>query len=402
MRIAVLGGSFNPIQIAHLALADEVLKTFSYDKIIFVPAGIPPHKEIMDSIPPEKRFRMVQLAVEDNESFAVEDYEIRHSGVSYTYDTIEYLERKYSDVLEGKIALVMGSDLFPHFHLWHRAKELSEKCDLILAGRPKDFNQQDEHTNRAVGDYAKEGESNPLENPLFRNALKLDNVLMNVSSTQIRTRIAQGRSFRYLVPKKVFEYINSEKLYMKTDWSKVIERIDAYAKKVLSRKRYEHSVRVAETSRYMCGLYALDPEKGYVAGIAHDICKEMDDSLMISLAKKDGMEISDAEREKVSLLHGRAAAVFIQEEFDVFDGDIIESISNHTLGKENLCDLGKIVYCADKIEPGRPQSTEEYRKNLFSKSLNEMTAIVVRENMEYLEKKGKKIAPQSKLFLESL
>ena len=90
------------------------------------------------------------------------------------------------------------------------------------------------------------------------------------------------------------------------------------------------------------------------------------------------------------------------EEFDVFDGDIIESISNHTLGKENLCDLGKIVYCADKIEPGRPQSTEEYRKNLFSKSLNEMTAIVVRENMEYLEKKGKKIAPQSKLFLESL
>ena len=152
----------------------------------------------------------------------------------------------------------------------------------------------------------------------------------------------------------------------------------------------------------MCGLYALDPEKGYVAGIAHDICKEMDDSLMISLAKKDGMEISDAEREKVSLLHGRAAAVFIQEEFDVFDGYILESISNHTLGKENLCDLGKIVYCADKIEPGRPQSTEEYRKNLFSKSLNEMTAIVVRENMEYLEKKGKKIAPQSKLFLESL
>ena len=72
MRIAVLGGSFNPIQIAHLALADEVLKTFSYDKIIFVPAGIPPHKEIMDTIPPEKRFRMVQLAVEDNESFDLE------------------------------------------------------------------------------------------------------------------------------------------------------------------------------------------------------------------------------------------------------------------------------------------------------------------------------------------
>lgn len=402
MRIAVLGGSFNPIQIAHLALADEVLKTFSYDRIIFVPAGIPPHKEMKDSVPSEKRLRMVQLAVEDNERFVVEDFEIRHSGVSYTFDTIEYLEKKYVDVLEGKIALIMGSDLFPHFHLWHKAEELAEKCDLILAVRPKESNQHAEHRNKAVGDYAKEGEKNPLENPLFRNALRLDNVLMDVSSTQIRTRIAQGRSFRYLVPKKVFEYINSEKLYMKTDWSSVIERIDSHAKKVLSSKRYEHSVRVAETARYMCGLYGLDPEKGYVAGIAHDICKEIDDSLMISLAEKDGMEISDAEREKTSLLHGRAAAVFVQEEFSVSDEDIVESIANHTLGKENLCDLGKIVYCADKIEPGRPQSTDEYRKNLFSNSLNEMTAFVVRENMQYLEKKGKKIAPQSRLFLESL
>lgn len=188
----------------------------------------------------------------------------------------------------------------------------------------------------------------------------------------------------------------------KFDDKTCFEKIREYAEKNLSKERYEHSFRVAKTAEYMCGLYGLDKNLGLIAGMAHDICKEIPDDEMISLAKQDGSPIGELEEKKPSLLHGRAAAVKIQSEFGIHNQDVIESIANHTFGKKNCCDLAKIVFAADKIEPGRPQSTDEYRKNLFSKSLDGLVIAVLEENLEYLKKKGKKIAPASFEWLEQL
>lgn len=188
----------------------------------------------------------------------------------------------------------------------------------------------------------------------------------------------------------------------KFDDKTCFEKIREYAEKNLSKERYEHSFRVAKTAEKMCGLYGLDQNLGLIAGMAHDICKEIPDGEMISLAKKDGSPIGELEEKKPSLLHGRAAAVKIQSEFGIHNPDVIESIANHTFGKKNCSDLAKIVFAADKIEPGRPQSTEEYRKNLFSKSLDGLVIAVLEENLEYLKKKGKKIAPASFEWLEQL
>lgn len=188
----------------------------------------------------------------------------------------------------------------------------------------------------------------------------------------------------------------------KFDDKACFEKIREYAEKNLSKERYEHSFRVAKTAEYMCGLYGLDKNLGLIAGMAHDICKEIPDDEMISLAKQDGSPIGELEEKKPSLLHGRAAAVKIQSEFGIHNQDVIESIANHTFGKKNCCDLAKIVFAADKIEPGRPQSTDEYRKNLFSKSLDGLVIAVLEENLEYLKKKGKKIAPASFEWLEQL
>ena len=136
--------------------------------------------------------------------------------------------------------------------------------------------------------------------------------------------------------------------------------------------------------------------------MAHDICKEMSDDERISLAKQDGNSIEGLEAKKTSLLHGRAAAVKIQGEFGIHNKDVLEAVANHTFGKANCSDLAKIVFAADKIEPGRPQSTDEYRKNLFAKTLDFLVISVLEENLEYLEKKGKKIAPASFEWLKQL
>ncbi len=182
----------------------------------------------------------------------------------------------------------------------------------------------------------------------------------------------------------------------------LINEIEEYVKNVVSVKRYEHSVRTAQTLVLLCERYGLDKEKGYLAGIAHDMCKEINTDLMVELAKKDGKKITLLEQEKKSLLHGRAAAVLIEEKFGVTDVDIKEAIANHTFGGSCLCDLGKLLFVADKIEPGRPQSTDEYRHKLFSLNLDEITYSVVQENIDYLEKRGKVVAPVSFMLRDEL
>ena len=180
------------------------------------------------------------------------------------------------------------------------------------------------------------------------------------------------------------------------------EKIKEYAKSNLSEKRFEHSVRVAETAALMCSLYGLDENLGLISGIAHDICKEIPSGEKIRLAEKDGGKIEGLEKEKPDLLHGRAAAVKMQEEFKIHDENLIQAVANHTFGKKGLSDIGKILFVADKIEPGRPQSTEEYRKALFAKSLKGITVSVLKENIEYLEKRGKAVAQESLDWLKDL
>jgi nicotinate-nucleotide adenylyltransferase len=184
--------------------------------------------------------------------------------------------------------------------------------------------------------------------------------------------------------------------------SEIFEKIRAYAQENLSAERYEHSVRVSETAAFMCDLYGLDSDSGRLAGIAHDICKEIPRDEMEALACEDGLPFDEFEKKKPSLLHGRAAAVKIKRDFGIEDSDVIEAVANHTCGKPGLCDLGKILFVADKIEPGRPQSTNEYRANLFKKTLDGLTLAVVEENIEYLAKKGKKSAPSAIEWAEEL
>lgn len=185
-------------------------------------------------------------------------------------------------------------------------------------------------------------------------------------------------------------------------FEETLEKIRKFASGAEKKERYEHSVRVAETARYMCDLYGVDPKKGYLAGLAHDMCKDLDDETLLSLASHDGQPISSVEKKKPALLHGRAAAEKLRRDFCIDDADIIQAVSRHTLGGASLCPLAKIVYAADKIEPGRPQSTKEYRERLFALSLNELCLAVLEENMEYLRSKNKEIAPVSFRFHEAL
>ncbi|MBE6350657.1 MAG: HD domain-containing protein [Spirochaetaceae bacterium] len=189
---------------------------------------------------------------------------------------------------------------------------------------------------------------------------------------------------------------------MNKDYTQFIEKIKKYASVVLKQSRYNHSVRTAETAEKICKLYGENCQKGYLVGIAHDICKEMDEEKILLLARRYTTEISLLELKKPSLLHGKAAAALLQEQFEIDDKEILEAVANHTFGKKNMGNLAKILFIADKIEPNRPQVTDSYLERLFALDLNSLTLAIVEENIEYLQNKGKKVASYSFELKQSL
>lgn len=211
----MLGGSFNPIHIGHLILADSVCKSLGYEKILFVPTYCPPHKAMSCGLPSDDRFEMVRLSVQGDNRFEAEDCEIRRGGVSYTWDTICYLEEKYKSVLTGKIGLIFGEDLLGNYDKWDHAAELAEKADLILACRPEDTGLKKEYRNEPVGEYGKSPPKKVTrENFPYPHKI-VENPKIEISSSEIRQKVGEGGAWRYLVSPAVFDYIKERNLYAK-------------------------------------------------------------------------------------------------------------------------------------------------------------------------------------------
>ncbi len=182
----------------------------------------------------------------------------------------------------------------------------------------------------------------------------------------------------------------------------LIKKIDKYVRSAVSAPRYKHSVRTAALCEKLCLLHGVDGRRGYLVGLAHDMCKDMDNEQLIAYAMKDGAPITVLEAEKPPLLHGRAAAVLLDEEFAVSDADILEAVAHHTFGKKNAAPLTKILFVADKIEPGREHITESERTRLLKLPLDALVKSVITDSIRFLNRKGKPVAEATLDFLSSL
>lgn len=185
-------------------------------------------------------------------------------------------------------------------------------------------------------------------------------------------------------------------------YTELTEKVRLFVLSAVKKERYEHSVRTAQTAALLCRRYGENEARGYFCGIAHDICKEMDGETLLSLSREDGFPVSDVELAKLSLLHGRAAAVFLHKRFNVTDTDILEAVRYHTFGKPGMCALAKILYIADKVEPGRENSSNEHIQKLMEFSLDGMLYDVLKKNIEYLKKQDKTVAPATLDLFTSL
>ena len=201
-RIGVLGGSFDPIHIGHLLIAQDALEQVRLDEVIFVPAFVPPHKQHLERVSSEQRLEMVRLAVEGDDRFSVSDQELKRGGVSYTIDTVEELKKSRPDV---DWVLLVGSDTLVDLHSWHRIDELLNLCEIASFMRPGE-NSRDEILRKIqLPEYIRER--------LLSNLVDVHQV--EISSTEVRQRVMDGASLRYLVPRAVKKYIYEQGLYQR-------------------------------------------------------------------------------------------------------------------------------------------------------------------------------------------
>ncbi|MCX5695141.1 MAG: nicotinate-nucleotide adenylyltransferase [Candidatus Omnitrophica bacterium] len=187
MKIGILGGTFNPVHIGHLILAEEAREKLCLDRIVFVPANLPPHKDNADIAEAAFRLKMLKLAIKGNKYFSVSDIETKRQGRSYTIDTLTEFKRKYPS---DDFYFIIGSDLLKYLDAWKDLNVINRMIKFVAATRP----------------------GYPLEKiPAYIQTLKIRAV--DVSGFEVRQCVKEGKSFRYLVPDAVFNFINQKGLY---------------------------------------------------------------------------------------------------------------------------------------------------------------------------------------------
>ena len=196
-KYGIFGGSFNPIHYGHLMICEYIKEEMGLDKVIFIPTGNPPHKEL--ELSAEDRYEMVRLAISPNPDFEISDIETTRVKKSYTVDTIRELKKIYK---EEKLYFLIGLDSLFQLKTWMKIGDLSQEIEFVVALRPGYLDR--EEVNKEI-DFLRENfgtKVNLIKTPLYE-----------ISSTDLRDRIREGKSLRYLIPKKVLDYIEESGFY---------------------------------------------------------------------------------------------------------------------------------------------------------------------------------------------
>jgi len=218
VKIGLLGGTFDPVHCGHLIVAEEAADVMNLDQVIFIPARIPPHKLELEISSETHRMNMLSEAIGSSDKFSVSEIEFKRKGVSFTIETVKEMQIAYPD---AEIFFIMGHDSFLEIETWYHYEELIEICKLIIVTRPGFESFQVTDFSESIRKYF------PKKVISIMDSLNYDDRILSsdwkicllmiaglkVSASEIRLRIKNGRSIRYLVPDTVRDYILAQSLY---------------------------------------------------------------------------------------------------------------------------------------------------------------------------------------------
>ena len=344
MKIGIYGGTFNPPHLGHLAAARAAIAALELDRLMLVPAAIPPHKELPEGTPPPADRLAMAGKLADAlllpKVAEVDSLEMDRPGPSYTADTVELI---HSREPEAQLWLLVGSDMFLTLHTWKEPERILKYASVCAFHRT-----QEDEAARFAGQKAR------LERD-YGARVQLIPVpgLVEISSTRLRELLARGEGREYLHP-SVYGYILLHGLYGTHADLRHLElpelRACSYA--MMREKRVAHVQGVEEEAVRLARRWGADETMARRAGILHDCTKYLELEDQLALCRKYGVELDALEQQAVKLLHSKTGACIARAVFGEPE-EVYWAIFWHTTAKADMTTLEKILYVADYMEPNR-------------------------------------------------
>lgn len=380
MKLGIYGGSFNPPHLGHLHAAVAAARHLGLDRLLLIPAGIPPHKQL-DEPGAEHRAEMTRLtagqaALDAKIPVSVSAMEIERGGKSYTADTLRLLRAQHPD---DELWLLMGTDMFLTFQDWREPETI-----LSLAGLCAFAREAADTAERFAAQKAYlEGRF-----PGARIETMTLPDLVEVSSTELRAALPRGGGAEYLTP-QVYGYILREHLYgTNLDLKRLTpDELRPVALSYLKPKRVRHVLGVEEEAVRLAKMYGADVEQARIAALLHDCTKKLELDEQLALCAEYRIELDELERTALKLLHAKTGAAIARDVFGA-DEEVCSAILWHTTGRPDMTTLEKVVYLADYIEPNRDfEGVDELRAVVYA-DLDRGLELGLRMSVEELQERG--------------
>ncbi len=376
MKIGIYGGTFNPPHLGHMAAAKAAVAALGLDKLLLIPAAIPPHKALPSDTPaPEHRLAMVEKWADGMGAGAeVSALELEREGKSYTSDTLRAIRQTYPD---AELWLLMGTDMFLTLHLWHEPEVILSLAGICAFGRTEQdgealFAPQREHLQK---DFDAKITTITLPG------------LVDISSTRLREQLENGGGGQYLLP-SVYGYILMHRLYgTKADLKNLdLNQLRACSYSMMRAKRIPHVMGVEEEAVKLAQRWGADPELARRAGILHDCTKYYELPEQLDICEEYGVRLDALEQKAVKLLHSKTGACIARGVFGQPDA-VYDAIFWHTTGKADMTTLEKVLYIADYMEPNRDFDGVERLRHLAYTDLDKAMLLGVEMTIQEMQQR---------------
>lgn len=402
MRIGIFGGTFDPVHMGHLSILSAAASGGFFDRIYVIPSAFPPHKARNSISMSTYRYEMVRIGLK-NMNFSIpvilSDIEINRHAVSYTLDTVREINQQCNN--SAAIYLICGSDVIFEIEHWHRPYELLSEAGIYLALRPG-------YTGQELYDRVEKIRSEYSARIEFFIAESID-----ISSLQLRGMIASEDSDAdsYFEP-GVLRWIKKNALYnpeynifsdINPETISCLAEYEFRLRSLISTQRLVHSLNTMKESVKLSRLFGASPDKCAIAGLLHDCTKHNKSGMFTfeEMSLVNGNHI-DTIGIPAEIEHAYTGSIYAHKDFGIEDEEILNAINFHTTSRPDASLIEKIIFIADKIEPGRNFHRIDEIREIAYRNLDDGLRECLKDIMLHLEQTGKTVHPDTEAAFNSL